>query len=281
MMLDHRVPVFKQLRSGLSVVAAPVQYVVDWPTHLLTRVADNFTSQQALIEENARLKVEKILLLAQLQTLMALEKENAQLRDLDEAGKKTNQKILIARILAVDSAPYIHEVVLDRGSSQGVYVGQPVLNATGLMGQIVAVGPLTSRLMLLSDSRSAIPVEIERNSVRSMVVGTGDANNVYLNYVPETTDVQVGDKLLTSGLGLRYPPGYPVGTIVQVIHNGGDSFLTIQIKPAADLEQSRLVILLWPKQELLSKMVKQQLSSVKKEVTQMRQIAEGSGVNES
>ncbi len=271
--MEHRTAYLKPVRYALSTAVAPIQYVVDWPIELFDRVIDNFTRQQSLIKENASLKVQELLLRAQLQKLITLEKENAQLRKLLNPTIHTDTKMLAARVLAVDSEPYAHELVIDQGSQSGLYVGQPVVDANGIMGQIVGVGLLTSRVMLLTDPRSAIPVEVARNGVRSLVVGTGSPDYLAMKYVPETTNVKVGDRLVSSGLGQRFPIGYPVGSVASIKRQPGDSFSTILVKPSASVNRSRLVLLLWYGQENMRNAVEKQLHEIRQASKQVKKQA--------
>ena len=254
MMLDHQTAAFVKVRVVLSNIVSPLQYIVNAPVGIVNWMTTSLSTQQYLLSENATLKAQQLLLQAQLQQLMALQNENSQLRQLMQSMPHTQGvKILIGKILAVDSDPFTQEVVLDQGSSDGVYVGQPVLDSTGVMGQIISVASLTSRMMLLSDSRSAIAVEDARNQVRAIAMGKGISGELYLGYVSQTTDIQVGDRLLSSGLDLRYPAGYPVGVVTKISRDPSEPFMTIDVEPAAALDRSRLVLLIWPdKKEVIS-----------------------------
>jgi rod shape-determining protein MreC len=246
MMLDHRTTAFVKIRVVLSNIVSPLQYVVNAPIDVVSWMSTSLTTQQHLLSENASLKAQQILLQAQLQQLIALQNENSQLRQLMQSIPHTQGvKMLIAKILAVDSDPFTQEVVLDQGTSDGVYVGQPVLDSTGVMGQIISVAGSTSRMMLLSDSRSAIAVEDARNQVRAIALGKGISGELYLGYVSQTTDIQVGDHLISSGLDLRYPAGYPVGVVTKISRDPSEPFVSIDVEPAASLDRSRLVLLLW------------------------------------
>ena len=268
---DHRTVYFVKLRAILSTVVAPLQYIVDWPIDFVDWLDSSFTTHQILVAENASLRVQQLLLKAQLQKLLALEKENNQLRALlTSSPHVSNNRILVAQVLAVSAAPFLHQIVLDRGSKNGVYLGQPVLDALGVMGQVVQVSYSTSRVMLLSDSRSAIPIEVSRNGIRGIVTGGGVSGRLALAHIPVTTDIQVGDKLVSSGLGLRYPIGYPVGTVVKITDNVAQSFMDIEVQPSALFDRSRLVLLIWPAQQHLTPAVRKQLVQLNKDNAKLK-----------
>jgi rod shape-determining protein MreC len=269
---DHRTAALAKVRAVLSTAVVPLQYVVNAPVAAVDWMATSISSHKALVEENTSLQIQQILLKAQLQKLLTLEKENQQLRDLVKSFPTTSStKMLIAQVLAVDSDPFLHQIVVDRGSEDNVYVGQPVLDVTGVMGQVVSVASSTSRIMLLSDSSSAIPIEVARNNVRGIAVGGGALGYLYLEHIPETTDIKVGDDLVSSGLGMRYPVGYPVGTVTKVTHASGEPFMNIEIQPAAYLERSRLVLLVWPVIGKTTHQVDEQVEQMQAEKKQLKQ----------
>ncbi len=249
MSVDHKDNYFHSVRSALSFVVAPIQYVVDWPVQAADWVKSSFSSHRALVKENQHLKAQSFLLNVQLQRLLSLERENSQLRALLKSSTRAGGKVLAAQLLAVDSDPFIHEVVLDKGVKAGIYVGQPVIDASGVMGQVIQVGPVTSRVLLIDDSRSAVPVQVNRNGVRAIVTGRGVLGGLTMIHVPETTDVKAGDVLVTSGLGQHFPIGYPVGVVRYVAHDPGQAFATIQVAPSAHLNRSRQVLLVWPNKQ--------------------------------
>lgn len=231
------------------MVVAPIQYLVDRPVEFIRWVETSFMTQQNLLIENAQLRARQLLLYAKLQKVAALESENDQLRALLRSSTNIHEKVTVAQLLAVDLAPFTQQIVIDKGERDGVYVGQPVLDAYGVMGQIIAVGPLNSRVLLITDPRSAVPVQNSRNGNRAITAGLGFDGALELINVPVTTDFRQGDFLVTSGLGGNYPPGYPVGVINKVRLSQGDKFAEISITPAAHVNQSRQVLLVWPKEK--------------------------------
>jgi rod shape-determining protein MreC len=244
---EHRQHLIRT-RATLSFIASPLQYVVNWPIDMIHSIQSNFTRHFVLQANYQHLQEKQLLLEARLQRLESLEKENQQLRALLGSASQISGKVLVAQLLAVDLAPFTQQVLLNKGEKHGVYLGQPVLDASGVMGQVVAVSPLTSRVMLISDARSAVPTQNQRNGNRAIAAGTGLIDRLELLYVPGTTDYQVGDTLVTSGLGQRYPVGYPVGSITKVEHKVGERFTTVHLTPVAHLNSSRQVLLVWPDQ---------------------------------
>lgn len=246
MVLDHREHYLKPLRAGLNLTVAPIQYLVNQPVRLLASLNTNLSSRQTLLAQNASLRAEQLLLAAKLQRLIALENENIQLRALLQSSLKIdNERIQVAQLLEVSTDPSVSELVLNKGTHDAVYEGQPVLDATGIMGQIIEVAPLTSRVLLITDIRSAVPVQDSRNGVRGIVMGQGGLEKLVLTNIPETVDVHVGDLLVSSGLGGRYPQGYPVGVISSLHRNVGDQFIKIEVLPSAQLDRSQDVLLPW------------------------------------
>jgi rod shape-determining protein MreC len=247
MCLDYRHQYIDSVRPVLSVTVAPLQFLATWPRKMIKLVTEQWSSQQSLIAENKILRSQELEQLVKLEQLAALEQENQQLRALLQASPRILvKKTRVAEILAVDSDLFLQELVLDKGTRDGVYVGQTVLDAQGIMGQIVQINALTSRMLLITDTRSGVPVQVVRNGVRGIVVGNGRQGDLSLINLPVTTDVQVGDVLVSSGLGARYPAGYPVGVISAVLHEPEERFATIVVKPSAKIDRSQPVILVWP-----------------------------------
>ena len=256
MILDNRVAAVSQLRAAISMPLVPLQYAVSWPIQFFDHVGGSISSRDALIQENLDLKADQLLLRAQVQRLRALELENTQLKALMSSSVEVQGKVLIAQLLAVATEPFINQVLLDKGSKDGVYVGQPVLDANGVMGQVIQVGPLTSRVLLINDAHSGVPVQVARNGIRAIAVGDAYTGQLRLMHVPQTADVRIGDMLITSGLGQHFPEGYPVGQVTAVIKDPGLQFATIAVAAAAHLDRSRGVLLVWPNKVIPTNKVK-------------------------
>lgn len=246
MTVDHRQQHLDAVRGGISVVLYPVQFLINLPNTAGGWLQESLSTRRTLQEENARLRAQNLLLQARLLKFEALEAENLRLRELLESSFKAGDRVLIAELMSVDLDPYRHEVLLNKGTRERVYVGQPVLDAHGVMGQIVQVTPYTSTAMLITDPAHAIPVQVNRNGLRSIVIGIGSLRELSLPHIPNSADIRAGDLLITSGLGGRFPPGYPVAEVVSVASDSGHSFAQIIAHPLSHLDRSREVLLVWP-----------------------------------
>lgn len=246
MMLDQRVAAISHLRMALSVTLSPIQYAVSWPLQVIDKMSNVLSSHDELVKENRDLKAQQLLLNAQVQRLLAIESENNKLKGLARTSSQIQGKFLIAELLAVDTDPLVHQVIINKGSYHHVYVGQPVLDANGVMGKVIQVGLSTSRVLLISDPHSGIPVQVTRNGVRAIATGDGYTGKLRLVNVPQTADIKRGDILITSGLGEHFPEGYPVGRVQSVQKDSGLQFASINVDPNADLDRARDVLLVWP-----------------------------------
>lgn len=258
--MNHVSPTMKNIVADLSLITLPLQKTVDAPIKAVHRFIVSFGNEHQIIAENAKLRAHELLLQAKLQRLLELEKENLQLHQLLRSTAHIDAKVQEAQLLAVDLDPNLQQVILDKGSKQHIYVGQPVLDAYGVMGQVVDVGPLTSKVLLITDQRSAIPVQDFRNGVRAVAAGLGATGQLKLINIPDTSDVRQGDLFVTSGLGLRYPVGYPVAVVDKVDRGIDKRFATIILAPLAHLDRTQQVLVAWPTQAQLAKTVMKQLS---------------------
>lgn len=247
MVFDHGNEHLATVRTVLSVVLRPVEILVSAPFNIGQSLSESMQTREELIEENERLKSEALVRNARLQTMAALQAENARLRALLDSTEKVGDSILIAEIVSIDMNPFRNMIVLNKGGPEGVYVGQPLIDADGIVGQITRDRLFTSEAMLVTDIDHALPVELARNRLRTIAVGTGELDRLSLPFLPANADVQEGDLLITSGLGGKFPPGYPVGTVRKVTGETGQQFLDIEAEPAAALNRIREVLLLTPK----------------------------------
>lgn len=245
MFLDHRNGHLDTLRAGLSVVVYPLRLVVDLPFSAARWARDALRQRADLIAENETLRAQQLDAQARLQRLAALEAENARLRALLDSSAKVADRVLVGEIMSVDLDRYHHRVLIDKGTHNGAYRGQALLSAQGIVGQITRAEPLTSEAILISDPSHALPVEINRNGLRAIAVGSGDLTRLSLPFLPNNADVQVGDLLVTSGLGGSFPAGYPVGVITSVERDPGAPFANVTAEPKAALNRTREVLLVW------------------------------------
>lgn len=242
---DHLSRLMKPVHFVLSTITAPVHWVADIPSQLSDWSVNSLQSLDALKAENQSLRTEVLLLKRRVQKLASTVAENSQLKELLGAYNLAEERISVAEIIAVDPDPFRHEVIINKGASQKAYVGQTVLDAEGLMGQVVQVGALTSRVLLITDVSHGVPVYVNRNGVRAVAVGSGELDKLKLLHVPDTADILEGDLLVSSGLGGRFPKGYPVGVVASVRHDPGQPFAVVEARPMAHLDRSRHVLLVF------------------------------------
>lgn len=246
MFVDQRFTRMEDIRAQMTMVVAPIQWVVSLPSDLLNWGALALSDQQALVDENRRLREQILTLSHRGQRLANLTAENAELRALLKAGKRRDIPFITAELLSLDNDPFSHQMVVDRGHRNGAYVGQPVIDASGLVGQVTAVSAYSSRVLLLADASHALPVQVNRNGLRFIVQGSGRYGSVNVLHVPDTADIREGDLLTTSGLAGRFPPGYPVARVTKVYHDPGQPFAQVTAEPSAQLQRSRHFLLLFP-----------------------------------
>lgn len=246
MTVDHRQGHLEKVRSALSVFVYPLQYVANLPVTVTNWVSEALTTRTRLMEENALLRDEQLVLSSKIQKFEIIEAENERLREMLQSSERLDERVLIAELLAVDLQPFRHQIVINKGKREGVYDGQPIVDANGVMGQIVHVGPFSSTVLLLTDPTHAIPVQINRNGLRSVAVGTGQSHILQLEHLSNNVDIKEGDLVVSSGLGSRFPPGYPVGVVHDISRVPGEPFTKVTIIPSAQLEKSREVLLVWP-----------------------------------
>lgn len=248
MITDHHDRSLGSLRSGFSVIVSPLQFAVDYPVRIIGWAHSLLGSKKALIAENMQLRYQQTMLEAQLQKFLAIQTENSELKSLLSASSSDSTRAMAAQILAVETTSSRQLLVLNKGSRDGVLLGQPVLDAKGVMGQIIDVGLMTSTVLLISDSKCAVPVRNDRTGERAILVGTNSMTRLSLINLPKTSSIAKGDLLVTSGLGRRYPEGYPVGRVAEIKNRTGDDFIKVIVSPVALLNRSRLVLLIWPEE---------------------------------
>lgn len=247
--IDQRNNHLNPVRSLLSMAVYPVQYAVSLPVRFGHNFLDSAVRYNSLVEENMRLQREHLVYQSRLLKLAALEKENFELRRLLDSSYELGEQVLISELLNVNLDPYKHSVLVNKGSHFDVFEGQPVIDANGVVGQVYRVNPLNSEIVLISDPSHSIPVEIVRNGLRTIVVGNGRINELSLPFLPNNADIRPGDKAVTSGLGGIFPQGYPVATITGVEPQTDQPFARVTAEPAAHLDRSRELLLVWSHKE--------------------------------
>jgi rod shape-determining protein MreC len=223
----------------------PVRVVVDAPVRLWQWLGAATTTRGELQTEVSRLRSERLLTNVRLQRLTALEAENARLRSMLDARSKVRDQVRVAEIMAVDANPYEHNLIIDVGERDGVYEGQAIVDANGVIGQVIKTGLMTSHAVLISDADHALPIEVNRNGLRTIAVGTGEIDRLELPFLPNNADIRVGDLLVTSGLGGTFPSGYPVAAVTAVTRIPQQQFADVTATPVAALDQVREVMLIW------------------------------------
>jgi rod shape-determining protein MreC len=232
-------------RATLSAAVFPFYWVSDLPSRLGNWGKQNLVSRSSLLRENERLSAEALLLETRVQQMAALRAENERLRALLNSSALMQDDVLVAELIGISPDPARHLVILNKGSSDGVFIGQPLVDAEGLMGQVIEVAANSSRVLLVTDATHAIPVQVNRNGVRAIAEGVGLLDSLELRHVASTEDIEVGDLLVSSGLGGRFPVGYPVAVVTEVLRDPGQTFARVKAAPSAALNRSRHVLLVF------------------------------------
>lgn len=245
MVVDARFDALKPLRAQLGLLVAPLYSAAEMPVRAWQMAAELTTSRAQLIAENERLRAEALLTQRKLQKLATLTEQNVRLRELLNSSSLVDERVLVSELIGVDPNPFTQRILIDKGEVDGVFLGQPVLDATGLMGQVVEVLPHSARVLLITDASHSLPVQINRNGLRALAAGTGRNEWLELRFVGDTADVREGDIVVSSGLGQRFPAGYPVGRVHSVIRHPAQSFAEVRVTPSAQLNRSRYLLLVF------------------------------------
>jgi rod shape-determining protein MreC len=246
MALDHRGQQLESIRAALTTASKPILYIAAAPVRALSAIGEFVTSGGQLRGELDRLAAEREQLHARLQQFEALEVENRRLREMLGSATRVADRALAAELIEVSPEPFSRKIILDKGAKDGVYVGQPVIDAHGIMGQVTQVASEVSRVTLITDPGHAIPALVNRSGLRVLAFGTGDADTLKVPYLTATADIKEGDVLASSGLGGTFPPGYPVARIEKIHNDPNEPFLEIVARPAAQLNHSKQALLIWP-----------------------------------
>lgn len=250
--VDANTALLAPLRSGAGMALTPLYWVAELPVRGYVNLTQVFTSRTEILEENEKLRAETLLMQRRLQKLALLSEQNVRLRELLNSSSLLEEQVLVAELLGMDPNPQSHKILINKGSEQGVYLGQPVLDARGVMGQVIEVMPYSARVLLLTDSNHSLPIQVTRNGLRAIASGTGNPDAIELRYVTDIADIREGDLLVTSGMAQRFPAGYPVGVVSEVRRGTGQPFATIKAMPAAALNRSRYFLLVFVEEKLLS-----------------------------
>jgi rod shape-determining protein MreC len=249
MIIDQRDNHLDTVRKAIGATVYPLRVIVDAPVSAWIWANETTASRNSLQLQNSRLNTERLLTRARLQRYSALEAENARLREMLEARAAVREQVRVAEILSVSSDPFRHVLVIDKGTNDNVYDGQAVIDADGIVGQIIQAGVLSSQAMLISDPGHDLPVEVNRNGLRTIARGTGKYDRLDLPFLPNNADIEPGDLLVTSGRGSAFPAGYPVAVVESVTRIPQEPFAAVTATPAAALNQVREIMLIWSTQE--------------------------------
>ncbi|NND58771.1 MAG: rod shape-determining protein MreC [Gammaproteobacteria bacterium] len=245
MVFDYRAGHLDTVRNALSLALHPLRVAVDLPFTVTDWAGESLSERRRLLAENDRLREQHLETQARLQRFDALQRENERLRELMDSSTQVSDRVLVSEIMSVDLAPRRHRIVINKGTAHGAYQGQPLLDADGVVGQVTHTNPISSEAMLISDASHAVPVEVNRNGLRTIAVGTGDHGKLNLPFLPNNADIEPGDLLITSGLGGSFPAGYPVAVVTNIDRDPGNPFATVEARPAAALNRNRQVMLVW------------------------------------
>lgn len=245
MIADSQFNLFSSARVYLNSIVSPIQYVADAPQKIFSSFSENIMTRQALVDRNQQLEKDNLHLKADRLLLGQLQSENKQLRQLLNSERQFKYKRMITEVMSLRSDPFTHQLLIDKGALNGVYLGQPVINEQGVVGQVSQVGSTTSRVVLIVDATHGIPVRVQRNDVIAVVHGSGAWDQLKVPFVQSNADIKEGDLLVTSGLGGRFPAGYPVAKISRFDYQEGELYATVTATPVADLDRSRYLLLLW------------------------------------
>ncbi len=233
------------VRSTIGTLVSPLQVLAEIPYLLADEVGEVASTHESLRERNAELE-RRVLELSQVsQQYLSLRTENERLRALLGSRARLPAEVMVAELVAVVPTPNTYQVIIDKGSDSGVVLGQAVLDAEGLFGQVVEVDRFTSRVLLLIDQSHAVPVQVNRSGVRSVAAGVGELDHLVLENVPVTADIQEGDRLESSGLGGRFPRGYPVGVVTSIVIGDDSPYAAVEVRPLAALDRSRHVLVVF------------------------------------
>ncbi|MEG3766746.1 rod shape-determining protein MreC [Alteromonas sp. 14N.309.X.WAT.G.H12] len=243
---DHKLDAFQSSRVYMNSLMSPLQYLANLPSLMLNASAERLTSHEQLVAENKRLTNQVLLMRERLQRFDVLKSENDTLRKLLDAPVNREMKKTVAELMAVDNNPFSQQIVINKGAIDGVYLSQTVLDERGIVGQVMEVGTTNSRVVLITDVTHAIPVRSERNNIRFIASGTGSLDELLLEHVPHSVDVEVGDMLVSSGLGNVFPEGYPVAKVSRVVRDESRPFAIVTATPLAKLDRLKYLLLLSP-----------------------------------
>lgn len=244
MATDFKSDYVGKMRYTVSLLAVPIYAALEWPFAMGRSLQKTARYHQTLLDENEQFRQQQLRTRGQLQEMDSIRLEISRLRSLLGASSSLRVEFQFAELLRVDLDPFSHRVLIDRGSNDGVVTGQPVIDSSGIVGQVETVLPGIAYVTLISDPSHALPIQIARTGQRSIIYGTGDTELLMLPNLPFNIDLRPGDRIITSGLGERFPKGYPVAEVMSVERRAGQTFAVGYARPLAALDRGREVLLL-------------------------------------
>ena len=246
MFADHRHDYLRNIHYYFGTISFPIYYLANLPIRTWDYLYYQWIEHEKLQGNNQTLRWENMYLNSRLQKFSALLNENKRLRNLlQSVHNQTENKVIIAEFISKSSTPFKQRIILNKGTHDNAYIGQPILSADGILGQIISVTPYSSTGMLISDPSHAMLAQVSRSGITALTVGIGNPNRLELQYLPLDADIQEGDTLITTGLDGLYPPDYPIGQVIQVNRSPGNTFATVFARPFAELNSGREVLLVW------------------------------------
>lgn len=242
---DSRLDAFMKIRNYMDTIISPLYFLANMPYKILDNLSLALATRQRLSLENLALRQELFLKNSDLLLLEKFKQENSRLRELMGSPLRQDEHMMVTQVISTSSYPYSDQLVIDKGSDNGVYEGQPVISDKGVVGQVVAVAKVTSHVLLICDASHALPIQVLRNDIRVIAAGGGCTYDLQLEHLPKNTDIRVGDMLVTSGLGGRFPEGYPVAVVSSINVDNQRAYTIIQARPTACLQRLRYLLLLW------------------------------------
>ncbi|NIH15900.1 rod shape-determining protein MreC [Serratia symbiotica] len=242
---DRRLDAFLQIRNYMDTAVSPFYFLSNGPRKALDSLSETLATRQELKLENRALRKELLLKNSDLLILDQFKQENTRLRELLGSPLRKDEHMMVTHVISTSADPYSDQVVIDKGSDNGVYEGQPVISDKGVVGQVVAVAKVTSRVLLICDVAHALPIQVLRNDIRVIAASSDCADDLQLEHLSNSADIRVGDVLVTSGLGGRFPEGYPVAVVSSVKVDNQRTYTMIQARPTAGLQRLRYLMLLW------------------------------------
>jgi rod shape-determining protein MreC len=246
MVADHKGNHLERIRGALVILFYPLQAVAGVPAAIGHGIGNLFASKSALEEANTKLRDEQLQMQARLQQFEAVEQENNRLRQMLGSATRVADRALAAELIEISQEPFTRKLLIARGEADGAYIGQPVIDAHGIVGQVTQTYRNQSRVTLITDPGHAVPVLVNRNGLRALVFGTGNPDLVDIPYLTAAADIKVGDLLISSGMGGTFPPSYPVAEVLTIDNDPNEAFLKITARPVAKLNHSKQVLLIWP-----------------------------------